>query len=375
MPQELDFIEQYFSSRKNYEVKVNDAIIGVEKYYDDSQSQSYQRLRKHGKLTDEKLRKKFRLLIALNCFENDIYIKIDKTLNHFFFALDAPADKIAKREFFLSYHKRLEAISLNIIKLFEEYKPENFDGSSPDFSITEKFFNDISFQELMYADEDVSELDNKVKALLNHLSEFEETMLKQVMGFNEPEIHSIALLRLATIINRAGWYIIGKKADLIELKGEIINQVGFPKIYLNEAELDNLFEKVKKQAEEDLAKRKVEAREIIVTKLATLNQYHRNGKKRIEDDDFKRLVDYTTHLFVTGTLPSNIKPINNFNVSVESVRFIYYTLKSLLNNSFIIEKKLVIDFLYKVFPILFSGTRPFTLSSKFSSKAPRNFPD
>ena len=71
MPQENDFIEQYFSSRKNYEVKVNYAIMGTDKHYDDSQSQSYQRLVKHGKFTDEQLWKNFRLLIALNCHEND----------------------------------------------------------------------------------------------------------------------------------------------------------------------------------------------------------------------------------------------------------------------------------------------------------------
>lgn len=93
-------------------------------------------------------------------------------------------------------------------------------------------------------------------------------------------------------------------------------------------------------------------------------------EKIMQDNDFKRMMDYTYHLIETGKLPKDIKEIPQVNISTQHIRYTYYIIHKNLYGTKGIKKEWI-DFLHKVFK-QFSNTEKKTTKTKFSTK-PQNY--
>ena len=171
--------------------------------------------------------------------------------------------------------------------------------------------------------------------------------------------------------------ILHRNAEILEFKGTVKFEHGFPVLLLEQDELDELLERIKAKAEKEKDERRKKSRTLIVETLAPLNGFHRNQRIRIENEDFKRLCDYATVYFLDGDLPKNFEPILKTNISAHSVRHIFYQLYEKVNESGLIqiEREAAVNFMKKVFYKMFRDTEASTLFKKFSEKAPKGFPD
>jgi len=93
-------------------------------------------------------------------------------------------------------------------------------------------------------------------------------------------------------------------------------------------------------------------------------------EKIMQDNDFKRMMEYSYHLIETGKLPTDIKQIPQINIPTQHIRYTYYIIHKNLYGTKGIKKEWI-DFLHKVFK-QFSNTEKKTTKTKFSTK-PQNY--
>lgn len=104
--------------------------------------------------------------------------------------------------------------------------------------------------------------------------------------------------------------------------------------------------------------------------LARLNGMSPQKRRIMSEADFNRLITYTDHLVLTDTLPTEIVPIAQTDISNEHIRYTFYLLHSKLFGSRRIKQSFI-DFLHRVFT-QFTGTQPRTTKAKFAT-APKSY--
>ncbi|MBC5772633.1 hypothetical protein H8S95_01045 [Pontibacter sp. KCTC 32443] len=98
--------------------------------------------------------------------------------------------------------------------------------------------------------------------------------------------------------------------------------------------------------------------------------YNISGARIMPEFDFKRLYDYTLHLISKKEIPIDIDPIYLVGMQKGHIRYAFYLVSVTMYGSRHNEKKLYVDFLYKVFPNHFNEPEVAwnTTYTKFSTK-------
>ncbi|GAB4017145.1 hypothetical protein [Spirosoma koreense] len=101
--------------------------------------------------------------------------------------------------------------------------------------------------------------------------------------------------------------------------------------------------------------------------LAPLKEKNQQRNKIMSDSDFDRLIIYTQKLVIEDTLPHDINPINQVNISAGHLRYTFYILHRELFGTRSIRKSFI-DFLHAVFSNKFKEGEKSSTKSHFSDK-------